>query len=1424
MEGNNTVNIVTKLLKDLTDTSSWGSLSFGERLLVALTLILIAVGVIQILIMLITYFRPPNPKEKTLPKPSILPFFEVKNIDQLEEVASTIPFMENPVVGKFVDITERRTWSRVKNEVDFSKQQPLDLSSPHKIFVIKGKPGIGKSTYMLWSLDESLRNKSWIFNKIIFLNPDSNAYYMWAEMLSKYDPKQNLLVIDALKRGADTDEVFKERCFHLFKLATGEEQIGEKTIGPFKVLTTLRDDEYTDLVKQKKFESVSSITFPYEITPEKLDLEKILKNYLRFYNVSNKVPASKENAIFEQVRSKSAGLPFYIRQLVADLHTKKKDFSEKTLKEYPTGMVNLIWQTIKKGYYLEDDNVIPFLLLLLLHTNKYFSTHYFNFAVEKLSQKELRKNVRIKIENLKSFYFQSSFDITELKDSECFTLDSHWKSSLKDGLDQPEIVEDQCRHIANSYIRIEKEKFQRLKEEIATGLENHLQGGFKDKADIFMCIDLAKMGEEYLENATEIYCNTSQSSKLAKDYIDHAREELYGLWISTAWKYRAVHNDEKVGDRVILCYTNAFDKLGVRTEFKQLSAYAYYLQTRILPKFKHGTQEFQDWIEKIENLHKEVIDLQLAQGIKDPISHQTLALFYNSIGEHKKAEDSFEKSIQIDSSRIHTLQSYAIFLKDMGNIEWYRDRIKALEYYKKAQHLFETGRSLLRVKEKGKLSKEDKQNEKELLNAYAIFLMDQAGWQATIDEKRKYDEMADSLFLEVLNKYPDHKESINKYADFLMKYGWILPKYKHGKNLEEAEKRLNSHIDNSKKKNKPPDPVALNTLAILLYKFKPQFKRSTPDFENASRHLRESAEFTKNFNPKQSSIAYHELGRVYMKWAKFLEDDQNEYNIKMDLAEKALQKAVELPESPMNFMHLSKVYLTYSFYSTYKRQKEQAKVYRNKAFELVKQNQMVPLYYYFLFNKMGDDLIEEEPEEAIEFYAKAKEAGIELSLKNSYPYFKLGECYKGIGDIENALENYLKSAKIENSFKRYGAIRNLIKQIMQDYDIRKSAQPIYERCLQARRECSKKAYELNPDFWKNCGDYGEDLLELREYERAIPVFEKGINLILKSEELDEVNKNKSLSWFYEKIGFSYKDNGNIPRAEEFLNKSVEIDNSAIGYFRMSGWMFELEKYKETIIAFEKIAEKFTFSEKDKEEIFPFLDEVLEKIAISYEKLQEEDVASIFWKYYADISFYSRSQKSSSVCGIVGNKFLKMNIFHEARECFLKAIRSDLGSIKNFSQLGYVDYKLQRWEECMICSDHAFNSDRKDSRDKRQYIACQQKHERNLRIYDFEKIEDLLDIAIIEELRGENEKALKYYSDALAKLDKHEFQNEASTSIYEFIGDSFWALGKKNDALNVYKKVKEKAIGYEKIIAEAIYWFMYAQIHVKNTVNGQGTLL
>ena len=87
------------------------------------------------------------------------------------------------------------------------------------------------------------------------------------------------------------------------------------------------------------------------------------------------------------------------------------------------------------------------------------------------------------------------------------------------------------------------------------------------------------------------------------------------------------------------------------------------------------------------------------------------------------------------------------------------------------------------------------------------------------------------------------------------------------------------------------------------------------------------------------------------------------------------------------------------------------------------------------------------------------------------------------------------------------------------------------------------------------------------------------------------------------------------------------------------------------------------------------------------------------------------------------------------------------------------------------------------------------------------------MAIIEELRAESDKAIKHYSDALVILDKQQFRDGSNILKYKFIGDAFWALGEKNNALDAYKKVKEIAIGFENMIAEVIYYLLKKRVHL-----------
>lgn len=1323
---------------------------------------------------------------------------EVRNRDELEKVGNLTPYVENPAAGKFAKET---TWT-IGTSVDFSKLQPLDLTTPDKIFIITGKAGMGKSTYMLWSIDRFLLDSSWPFRKVVFLHPE--WYEHWARDLYDCEPEETLLVIDALKRWEDIDSPlgFQERCSELKRLAFEGKIYHEKLIGPFKILATIRNEEYQDLVRLPAFHFLPIKVF--EITPEDLDPRRILEKWLASYKIPYTVPAGREKEVIEKLGTKSLGSPFYIRHLAAELSRTNSSFSEDSLDEFPAGVVNLIWYTITKTYYVEADRAIPFLLLLLSSTNKPYSSYFLKFLVDRLSQTS-KEEITKKVDSLKEFYFQDFRRHEGSAQIENFGLDSHWRESLEEGLQDPKSVDTICRDVAITYKAIADTEFNRLVEQIINELKTRLGEGFKDKADAFLCVDLARLSDDGLKFATSVYSGSCSSSKLEKEYVDYVQKELFELWISNAWKYRSVYDDE----RVVACYENAFEKLGAKSDFKQLHSYANYLQKRILPKLQDGTLEFNKCREKIERIYSDVITGQANQGVKDPISYQALAWFYAELGDDEKAEKAFKECLELDAAHIPSRQAYAIFLKGRGQREWARDTGKALEYYRTSEDQFKESIGILEKNKEGLSQEKFEKYESRLLNAYALFLVDKSSWERDFDQRTEIDKKVDDLFDMLTKKYPHHGQSVTAYSSFLMKYGRLLEKYKGGKNLEKAERLLRGliELEEDGKERSLSYFMALHTLAVYRYKLMPSYYKRPPNLEEAEKNLRDSS---RSFDPYHNSVAYNELGQLYVRWAENLRKtgDIEGCNEKMRLAKKAYEKAMEIiPENQRSAIHLSRVYFSYASCMGRLGDTPKSLEYKNKALEIARKFAYAPFGHYFALTCLGDEMLESNAvESAKAVFTEARNMGERLGINPWYAIFKLGEIFRKKGEIEEALKHYVSSAKMENTSEGWGTRRDSIRQLMDDWGIRKSKSPtIYGDCIKKRLECSKEAWQLDQTSWKNCGDYGEDLLEIGEFEEAIRILEIGVSLVQQSNELNEVDKRKKLSWFYEKIGFCYKDQGNSMRAEEHLLRAAETEDSAVGYFRAAGWMFELDSFEKTLMVFRKFIEKIDHCEK-KDSFFRNMQDALTRIAISYENLSKEQEAALIWKDYAAISFYSNPKDGAYKCGKAGNRLMKLNRFLEARECFLKSNRLDPENARDWSQLGYVNRMLQRWEECAICSKRAFvirgeNSDRELSE------FCQRQHKKDTRVTDSNSVEHIMDKAILSEILGKWGEALEFYSHIPTILEKQNRKDETKLSIRRFVADAIWILGRKDDALKLYEEMSDEVTDYEKLVVETIIWFI-----------------
>jgi hypothetical protein len=181
---------------------------------------------------------------------------------------------------------------------------------------------------MFWSIGKHLQEKLRPFKKIVFLNPDTPD--LWALDLKSYEPDKTLLVIDALYRrqglNGDSDinkKNLKSRWSSLFNLALGniEYREDEMDVGKFKILATIREDEYEFLKNLVPEQILNAHSREHMIIPE---LEMILEKYLDVCGV----PYCQKDLDKKLIEQKSKGSVSYLWHVAESLKEEKKKFCD----------------------------------------------------------------------------------------------------------------------------------------------------------------------------------------------------------------------------------------------------------------------------------------------------------------------------------------------------------------------------------------------------------------------------------------------------------------------------------------------------------------------------------------------------------------------------------------------------------------------------------------------------------------------------------------------------------------------------------------------------------------------------------------------------------------------------------------------------------------------------------------------------------------------------------------------------------------------------------------------------------------------------------------------------------------------------------------------------------------------------------------
>ncbi|WP_187146136.1 tetratricopeptide repeat protein [Methanocorpusculum labreanum] len=1199
--------------------------------------------------------------------------YNIHKKSDLNNLISNKDFLENLPIGKFIENETDKNWDKFKEVIDFSNIDPIDFYDDARIIFIKGRAGIGKSIYLLWSIErffennESLRQSTNKIKNIIFLNPNSDAISKWDDNLGDSDPKTTILVLDALYRDGDTSEEVKNRFENLINLSLGTDNNGN-WIGPFKVIITLCNDEF-DSLKQLSdlFRTAVNDYVVLELKSDELNLYQILNNYLKKYDVENDTLPGDKDDILTKIREKSEGLPFYIHHLVIFLKQSNQKFSVDTLNEYPRGMYCLMWLTINKFYHINSDITIPLILLFLTKNDYFVSSYFLDEIINEYAYKEQKEDIKLKIKHLKTYYFEKK--IVENTPEKIYSLNRQWKKGIRKG------TNNENYDIISEYNQIINTCYNKSVDKIIQNIKGKLDTNVIDIADVFLCIDLGKISYENLKYATDIYINTIKNSKINPIYITYAQSELYNHWIDYAWKCRYIPYSDNRDERIIECYTYAFEKLNYRDDVKEIHTYATFLRDNIIRKYDHNSEEYKMYGKKIEDLFLENIETQKKRRIIDPSNYSSLAIHYRRAGNDNSAESIYQRYFRdkneigigdsFHGNDVICRLSYANYLKNKGS-KATNNQCK-IDFFNISENEINSLFKSLSELEKVLMPEKFTNFEIVLENSYIKLLIEKSKLCRDKSDKIKMDIYIDNRLDEIIKKYPKAGSLIVTYANFLLHYGDILDKYNNGSHLTKAAQILSEYIKYNNKQDKS-NYYALNMLAST--KIDISRNNHTPiNYEEATSLYLESAN---SFDRKHNAVALNELGKMYLSWGISIQNSP-EFTEKLNKSKEYFNKSLKLsPMNGQNMNHISGVRLDYA----------RVLIYLGKINEAQKciidtiTNNMKFSYSLAKSLKKIQIIIQTMIEKG---YNNNATEIIELSRNKAEKYkLNLGRLYSGVaksyadsGDLINGAKYYIEAAKGESNpqhlyndfnyaggcyekLKKYDEAINCFdsaKEIAKTDDNLNLAHPLYHMAYNyeekgdlinaAEYYIEAAKYESNTQYL--CGDFtsaGRCYEKLKKYDEAIKCFDS-------AKEIAKTDGNLNLAHPLSRIAYNYQEKGDLINGAKYYIEAAKYESNPqhlYNDFNYAGGCYEkLKKYDEAINCFDS-AREIAKTDGNLNLAYP-----LYHMAYNYQ--EKGDLINAAEYYIEAAKYESNTQYLYKDFTSAGRCYEKLKKYDEANKCF-----------------------------------------------------------------------------------------------------------------------------------------------------------------------------
>ncbi len=182
---------------------------------------------------------------------------------------------------------------------------------------------------------------------------------------------------------------------------------------------------------------------------------------------------------------------------------------------------------------------------------------------------------------------------------------------------------------------------------------------------------------------------------------------------------------------------------------------------------------------------------------------------------------------------------------------------------------------------------------------------------------------------------------------------------------------------------------------------------------------------------------------------------------------------------------------------------------------------------------------------------------------NSDSYTNIGNCYKALGDYDNAISYYKKSLDIRSELENLKGVADnyidigIVKSLKGNYN---SAEDYYKKAVEIQEEIND-----NNGLAKAYRNIGNVFYYQGDQDKAVEYYQKSLVLSEKINDLDNVSR------CYNNIGLIYTERKLFNWAEEYFNKSLAIKKKlgdkrglATNYNNLGDVYFEQKKYDDAI--------------------------------------------------------------------------------------------------------------------------------------------------------------------------------------------------------------------------------------------------------------------